>query len=162
MKKGQAAMEFLMTYGWAILVVIAAIAALAYFGVLDPARLLPERCQSSAGMDCIGHAAVQTTQIDFTLANNNPSGNDIEVYDLEIVSTTCTAKEIASGANGAYVDISSANVTVGNNEVFKVRYSGCSGLTSGNKFEDTVTVWYKDTYSGQLLPVNVDLRGRVI
>jgi hypothetical protein len=30
------AMEFLMTYGWAILVVIAAIAALAYFGVIPP------------------------------------------------------------------------------------------------------------------------------
>jgi hypothetical protein len=30
-------MEFLMTYGWAILVVIAAFAALIYFGVLDPA-----------------------------------------------------------------------------------------------------------------------------
>ncbi len=28
--------EFLMTYGWAILVVVAAIAALAYFGVLNP------------------------------------------------------------------------------------------------------------------------------
>ena len=35
-KKSQAAMEFLMTYGWAILVVLAAIAALAYFGVLNP------------------------------------------------------------------------------------------------------------------------------
>jgi uncharacterized protein (UPF0333 family) len=36
MRKGQAAMEFLMTYGWAILVVLAAIGALAYFGVLSP------------------------------------------------------------------------------------------------------------------------------
>lgn len=42
MKKGQAGIEFLMTYGWAILVVIAAIVALVYFGVLDPANLLPE------------------------------------------------------------------------------------------------------------------------
>ena len=43
-KKGQAAMEFLMTYGWAILVVLVAIGALAYFGVLSPDRFLPERC----------------------------------------------------------------------------------------------------------------------
>lgn len=35
-KKAQAAMEFLMTYGWAILVVLVAIGALAYFGVIDP------------------------------------------------------------------------------------------------------------------------------
>jgi hypothetical protein len=33
-RKGQIAYEFLMNYGWAILVVIAAIGALAYFGVL--------------------------------------------------------------------------------------------------------------------------------
>lgn len=36
MRKGQAAIEFLMTYGWAILVVLAAIGALFYFGVLGP------------------------------------------------------------------------------------------------------------------------------
>lgn len=36
MKRGQAAMEWLETYGWAILVVLAAIGALAYFGVLTP------------------------------------------------------------------------------------------------------------------------------
>lgn len=33
-KKGQNAMEFLMTYGWAILVMLIAVGALAYFGVL--------------------------------------------------------------------------------------------------------------------------------
>jgi len=37
-------MEFLMTYGWAILVVLVVIGALAYFGVLSPATLLPEKC----------------------------------------------------------------------------------------------------------------------
>ena len=31
--RAQAALEFLMTYGWAILVVLVSIGALAYFGV---------------------------------------------------------------------------------------------------------------------------------
>ena len=44
MKKAQAALEFLMTYGWAILVVLAAIGALAYFGVLSPSNFLPSKC----------------------------------------------------------------------------------------------------------------------
>ena len=35
-KKSQVAMEFLMTYGWAILVVLAAVAALAYFWSSKP------------------------------------------------------------------------------------------------------------------------------
>jgi len=47
-KRAQAAMEFLMTYGWAILVVLAAIGALAYFGVLSPGNLLPHKCEFSA------------------------------------------------------------------------------------------------------------------
>jgi len=34
-KKSQAAMEFLMTYGWAILVVLVALGALAYLAVLS-------------------------------------------------------------------------------------------------------------------------------
>ncbi len=49
MKKGQAAMEFLMTYGWAILVVLVAIGALAYFGVLSPEKYLTEKCTISTG-----------------------------------------------------------------------------------------------------------------
>ncbi|MFH1636826.1 MAG: hypothetical protein ABIB71_00195, partial [Candidatus Woesearchaeota archaeon] len=52
MKKGQAAMEFLMTYGWAILVVLIAIGALAYFGVLNPSRFLPKSCTISPGFSC--------------------------------------------------------------------------------------------------------------
>lgn len=35
-KKGQPAIEFLMTYGWAILCAIIAIGVLAYFGVFNP------------------------------------------------------------------------------------------------------------------------------
>ena len=40
LKKSQAALEFIMTYGWAILAVIIAIAALSYFGVLKPDRVM--------------------------------------------------------------------------------------------------------------------------
>lgn len=35
------AMEFLMTYGWAILVVLVAVGSLAYFGVLSPDHFVP-------------------------------------------------------------------------------------------------------------------------
>lgn len=52
MKHGQAALEFLMTYGWAILIVLIAIGALAYFGVLNPERLLPRVCTVVPGISC--------------------------------------------------------------------------------------------------------------
>tara|TARA_Y100000310_G_scaffold336633_1_gene421709 strand:- start:852 stop:1337 length:486 start_codon:yes stop_codon:yes gene_type:complete len=69
-KKSQAAMEFLMTYGWAILVVLAAIAALAYFGVLSPDQFLPEKCILSPGLSCSSGFKVEPTQFTFLLQNS--------------------------------------------------------------------------------------------
>ena len=51
-KQGQAALEFLTTYGWAFLVILIMIGALAYFGVLDPAKFLPQRCQFGTELQC--------------------------------------------------------------------------------------------------------------
>ncbi len=67
--KAQAAMEFLMTYGWAILVVLAAIAALAYFGVLSPQKFLPEKCILQPGIACVNHK-VESTQTTLILLNS--------------------------------------------------------------------------------------------
>jgi len=54
-KKAQAAMEFLMTYGWAILVVLVVIGALAYFGVISVTNVLPEKCFFQVGLECEQH-----------------------------------------------------------------------------------------------------------
>ncbi|MBC8495104.1 hypothetical protein H8D36_03050 [archaeon] len=43
-KKGQAALEFLTTYGWAFLVILVMIGALAYFGVLNPENFVSDSC----------------------------------------------------------------------------------------------------------------------
>ena len=66
--KAQAAMEFLMTYGWAILVVLIVIAALAYFGVLKPGGLLPEKCTFPVSVSCVDHS-VTDGYIALTLQN---------------------------------------------------------------------------------------------
>ncbi len=158
MKKGQAAMEFLMTYGWAILVVIAAIAALAYFGVLDPARLLPERCQFPAGMDCVDKASIQTTMITIALRNN--LAFPITIGDIAESTASCAgAEEIEIGpAGGCYVAI--AGQTVANNEVFRVRFN-CAGLVPGEKFDGRITVTYTNSESGLTNTAVGDVRGRV-
>jgi hypothetical protein len=52
MKKAQGALEFLMTYGWAFLVILIMIGALAYFGVLNPTKFLPDRCQFGSQILC--------------------------------------------------------------------------------------------------------------
>ncbi len=89
-EKAQAAMEFLMTYGWAILVVLVVIGALSYFGVLDPASLLPERCTFQPGFSCMenviegGYAGadVPIGLVSVNLLNN--LGEDIYITGVEV------------------------------------------------------------------------------
>ena len=52
-KKGQAAVEYLITYGWAFAVILAAIGVLAYFGFLDPDRYIPDSCEFGEQMQCV-------------------------------------------------------------------------------------------------------------
>ena len=54
-KSGQAAIEFMFTYGWAIIAAILVIGVLAAFGVFSPANYLPETCTIGSGMYCSGH-----------------------------------------------------------------------------------------------------------
>lgn len=70
-KRGQAALEFLTTYGWAFLVILVMIGALAYFGVLDPSKFVPDRCQFSAPLMCDGSNYKTTAStITFRLRNS--------------------------------------------------------------------------------------------
>ena len=75
-KRGQAALEFMMTYGWAILIVIVAISALSYFGVLRADRFLPDSCFIGPGISCLSHKATTDT-LDIVLQNQ--LGQDILV-----------------------------------------------------------------------------------
>lgn len=71
MKRGQAALEFLTTYGWAFLVIIVMIGALAYFGVLNPSNLLPERCTFSTELPCQdAQITASTGKVEFYIQNN--------------------------------------------------------------------------------------------
>lgn len=83
-KRGQAAMEFLMTYGWAILVVLVVIGALAYFGVLNPQSFLPKKCQFSTGLVCADHVLYETKGLKISI--NNGLGNDIKVKSVSFTS----------------------------------------------------------------------------
>jgi len=82
-KKAQAATEFLMTYGWAILVVGVAIAALAYFGVLSPSRFLPNKCTMPSGVACIDYKVDAT---DVTMILQNSLGYTINVTSINLAS----------------------------------------------------------------------------
>jgi len=81
-KKAQAAMEFLMTYGWAILVVLVVIGALAYFGVLSPQKLLPDKCLFGPGIGPCTDYKVTPTTLELVLTNG--FGEEIIISDMKV------------------------------------------------------------------------------
>lgn len=116
-KKSQAAMEFLMTYGWAILVVLAAIAALAYFGVLSPEKFLGDKCVLEPGLACISNK-VEPTQITLLIAQNK--GKTIIIDSISVGSCSSTFNDtMISGTDKKFVIGGSCN----NGEV-KERFKG--------------------------------------
>ncbi len=127
-KKSQAAMEFLMTYGWAILVVLAAIAALAYFGVLSPEKFLPEKCILQPGIACVSHK-VEPAKV--TLVISNGLGRTIIVNSIDV-----------GGCSGTFTE----SMISGVDHTFVIGGS-CSNGVAKEKFKADITMGYteKDT-----------------
>lgn len=147
-KKAQAAMEFLMTYGWAILVVLAAIGALAYFGVLSPDKILPERCTGPAGLDCLEKASVVSTgtganadNITFALKNN--LGYAINVTSVNSAGDT-DAEDCVTGAAKGSVNVTNSSgdfvtpdtIIIPNGQTFNVKVMCALDLSSGRIGQD--------------------------
>ena len=71
MRRAQASLEYLITYGWAFLVIIIAIGALAYFGVLNPGRWVPDSCDFGSQLECIDWEVTEDMEsIELFVRNN--------------------------------------------------------------------------------------------
>ena len=126
MRKGQAAMEFLMTYGWAILVVLIAIGALAYFGVLSPDKLLPNQCRLAQGLYCKSHKA-DTAGASVLIVNS--LGRDITITGINITDQAGCADTFST----SLVNDAQAQFDV-----------NCT-IASGTKIKSDITVTYDET-----------------
>ena len=121
-------MEFLMTYGWALLVVLAAIAALAYFGVLSPDRFLPEKCFLPSGTPCLDSKLTTTTA---TMIIQDSLG-----FSMSNITVSACGGSVSSPAS----------LTNGQQGTYTVTCAPV--LTSGDKFKGTITVSYTNTDTG--------------
>ena len=117
-----------MTYGWAILVVLAAVAALAYFGVLSPGKFLPESCVLESGISC-NHKVTSDSVI---LVLQNGIGKDI----------TITSIDVAGCANSAL----NQDLDTGTKGTFTI--TGCSNGDAGDRFKGKITIGYTEKESG--------------
>jgi uncharacterized protein (UPF0333 family) len=114
-KKGQAAMEFLMTYGWAILAAIIAIGVLAYF-YFSPGDLGANAAILNAPFYAEAWNA-DTTGVNLGVKNNGQDSLTISEVTVTVGATTCTtAAAPGAVASGATIDVDAACVlTEGDN-----------------------------------------------
>ena len=128
-------MEFLMTYGWAILVVLVAIGALSYFGVLSPDRFLPSRCTLPSGIACIDHKAQDIFGPGnglVVISFKNSLGYGIK--DVQIAASYCTG--------------GTSEGLIKNGEISRVlSATGCT-LTVGEKYSGEINITYTNADSG--------------
>jgi len=137
-KKGQAAMEFLMTYGWAILIAIIAIAALIAFGVLNVGKTSANVCTLTTPLDCKG-ASVNTSAMRVEIYNG--AGDTINITSIAVNGTgTFTGRNCGSAP--------STNLVDGNQTVYDLTCSG-TAPTVNQKFKGDFTVTY--TVAGSTL-----------
>ena len=123
-------MEFLMTYGWAILVVLVAIGALAYFGVLNPSKFLPSSCTIGPGMGCDDFKVTANT---VQLLLRNGMGDDLNSVQVSVAG--CTDSAEASGDDN-WVDGSVLGGSDG------ITLTSCSNGAVASRFKGDVTVAY--------------------
>jgi hypothetical protein len=140
MKRAQAAMEFLMTYGWAILVVLAAIGALAYFGVLSPGKLVPDKCQVGPGFD-IKDCKVSTDSLVITLYN----GLGVDIKDTNVSINSTGGSDVPCNTVTAIGDLPNGATSI----LTTVCDFSASPATVGQRFDGDISIIY--TKSGEQL-----------
>ncbi len=98
MRKGQTAMEYLMTYGWAILIIMVVLAVLFYLGVLNPP--IPEQCVFPAGITCISSKLNTTGGL--TLIIGQGTGHPIQVTGVNCTMNSSAAWATDNSASLVY------------------------------------------------------------
>jgi len=136
MKKAQAAMEFLMTYGWAILVVLVAIGALAYFGVLSPEQFLPEKCvvSSGSGLFCD----------DFTASS---ADNSITVRVKNILAESVTITAMSTDTPACTAPGTEVPQIIAADSTEDIKMTGCT-LTADDKIKADLSIEYSKGTAG--------------
>ena len=97
-KKGQAAMEYLMTYGWALVALVVVIAAIMATGAFNPSYLIAEECTLQPDLRCSGHVLYRDgDSVAFKMRVDNGLGYDILLKEIKITTSDGTEESYNLG-----------------------------------------------------------------
>ena len=87
MEKGQAALEYLMTYGWALIAILIIAAVLFALGILNPETYQAGTCRGFGKIGYFDHSG-RATDNEFEIILGNGSGGDIAANNATVYIDT--------------------------------------------------------------------------
>lgn len=151
MMRAQASMEYLMTYGFGILILIATIAILASVGIskLDINNAF---CIFPPGMDCIGKPVLNENHILISIRNN--LGEQI-LNDAQF--------SVCSNPMGSVVNINNTYsflpLRVPNNQIVNINLS-CN-FEKGKRISESITLLFYNEGSAIEIAVLGEIKGKI-
>ena len=135
--KGQTALEYLMTYGWAILIVIIVVGALYALGLTQPCRWVGTQVREFADF-----------KVENAIYNTSSDTVTFDISRLKPDSVTLSSITVAGDASGSSAFNSPINTTAARRSV-----AGLSGSKGANEcYSLDVTVGYNVTTAAGATP----------
>jgi uncharacterized membrane protein YkvI len=148
-KKGQAALDFLMTYGWAIALVVIIAAVLFALGIFDVSNFVGNKAAGFSGVAVPGWQLSTAGQLSMKISNQVGQRINVTLINATIGSTTAT---VGSGITLAPGETSS---------LLNTSSTAFGGQTSGTGYTAKVVVQYTDLNANFNYTTSGTLTGKV-
>jgi len=124
-KKSQAAMEFIMTYSWAIIISIIVIGVLAAWGLLNYEQLVPSRCIGAVNLPCIKKPVLMVNEdigkSRFSFIARNPMPEKLMLDTIEASGTdSCNILDATVEIDNVKSDITGVLIEQGREFIINV------------------------------------------
>jgi|TARA_B100001964_G_C14252656_1_gene610699 hypothetical protein len=126
--KSKEAINFLMTYGWVIMVFLIALATLDYFSIIDITRIFPEKCILSHKITCIDYEAKAS---EIKLVINNGIKSSIIVDSINV-----------AGCSGEF------STPMSSDETSTFVITGCDNGKKNDLIKGEITLKYTEKRTG--------------
>lgn len=163
MRKSQASLEYLTTYGWAFIVIAITIGALYYFGIFDFDKYLPQKCIFPEQLKCLDFSLSPST-LKARLVNN--LGEDICVKSVQITNDAnppiACSFDLAAHPQGSCSASEFEWVRSAENSITFLTCTGGAYIPD-SRVEVKITIDYyaKNTPSKPVHSINGKINGRV-
>jgi hypothetical protein len=124
-KKGQAAMEYLMTYGWVLLTILVIIAILFSSGILDRGSIISQECTLIPDLPCLTPAGQQDVGVYIVYMNiSNGLGYPILIKDIRMTDLTSNVLIANGGGTDGIVQTTNYLLNPGDTVIITGKFNG--------------------------------------